>query len=128
LEILDDSKINPQAPASANELNRLRVSDLREIAAKLQIKGIAKSTRKADIVETLVRHNAPLSPIPVNFKDLEILEKLKSIRDLPNGRAIWKKTLKDVGKNLKPLCRRIKRITTIHCLGMRMTFSQSIQN
>lgn len=49
-------------PASAAELNQLKVPELKAIATRMQLAGRSKCKRKADLVAFLMQHQAPLAP------------------------------------------------------------------
>ena len=49
-------------PASAAELASLKVSELKAIATRMHLPGRSKPTRKLDIINFLVLHQAPMAP------------------------------------------------------------------
>ena len=49
-------------PASAEDLSRLKVPELKAIATRMDLPGRSKAKRKADIVSFLVDNKAPMAP------------------------------------------------------------------
>lgn len=49
-------------PASAAELESLKVPELKAIATRMQLPGRSKAKRKADLITFLIQHQAPLAP------------------------------------------------------------------
>ncbi len=49
-------------PASSEQLNTLKVPELRAIATRMQLEGRSKPKRKADVIKFLCEHKAPLAP------------------------------------------------------------------
>ena len=49
-------------PASADELASLKVPELKAIATRMNLPGRSKAKRKADLIDFLVVHQAPMAP------------------------------------------------------------------